>query len=64
MGAAVKIFPKETTITVGRHFVDTDIIYSHVTRESLDALKEGFRDEVGKEGWKLCVKLKKLLEIM
>ena len=35
-----------------------------ITRESIDILKEFFRDDMTKENWKLIVELKKLFEIM
>eukprot|EP00668_Euglena_longa_P002552 GGOE01002981.1.p2 GENE.GGOE01002981.1~~GGOE01002981.1.p2 ORF type:complete len:773 (-),score=366.90 GGOE01002981.1:549-2834(-) len=62
--AAVKITPKEPTLTVGRHFSPDQTIYSFVTRESIDALKNSFKDQVDKEGWKLIIKLKEKLSIM
>ena len=35
-----------------------------ITRDSIDILKEYFRDDMTKEGWKLVVELKKIFEIM
>jgi len=34
-----------------------------VTRESIDALKQHFRDEMTDNDWRTCIKLKKLFEI-
>eukprot|EP00667_Euglena_gracilis_P002841 EG_transcript_2847 len=62
--AAVKITPKEPTLTVGRHFMADQTIYSYITRESIDALKNSFKDQVDKDGWKLVIKLKEKLSIM
>ena len=47
----------------GRHFVETDMLYSRVTRSSIDVLKESFRDQVGKDEWALIVRLKKIMSI-
>jgi translation initiation factor 5B len=47
----------------GRHFDHTDQIVSRITRESIDALKEHFRDDMGKEDWRLVIKLKKTFGI-
>ena len=33
-------------------------------REGIDALKEWFRDEMTKEDWNLCVKLKRTFQIL
>eukprot|EP00669_Euglena_mutabilis_P009791 TRINITY_DN4618_c0_g1_i1.p2 TRINITY_DN4618_c0_g1~~TRINITY_DN4618_c0_g1_i1.p2 ORF type:complete len:765 (+),score=420.61 TRINITY_DN4618_c0_g1_i1:25-2295(+) len=62
--AAVKITPTDSTITVGRHFQADQPIYSLVTRDSIDALKASFKDQVDKDGWKLVIKLKEKLGIM
>lgn len=48
----------------GRHVDDTDTLYSHITRKSIDVLKtEAFRSTVSKEEWTLIVKLKKTFDI-
>uniref|UniRef100_A0A7S4P4S0 Eukaryotic translation initiation factor 5B n=1 Tax=Guillardia theta TaxID=55529 RepID=A0A7S4P4S0_GUITH len=49
--------------TFGRHWTHESLFVSRLNRESIDLLKEHFRDEVPKEDWKLVVKLKKLLNI-
>jgi len=48
----------------GRHFDENDVLVSKITRESIDTLKEYFRDDMTKENWKLIVELKKLFEIL
>lgn len=53
----------EPVRTYGRHFVETDLLMSRVTRQSIDVLKEGFREVMGKEDWALVVKLKKVFGI-
>lgn len=47
----------------GRHFVESDLLYSKISRQSIDILKENFRNDLSKEEWALVVKLKKLLNI-
>ncbi|KAI7902261.1 uncharacterized protein BX663DRAFT_487049 [Cokeromyces recurvatus] len=64
-GVAVKIecASYETPKTYGRHFEDTDEFYSRITRQSIDIMKESFRDDLSKEEWGLIVKLKKILGV-
>ena len=45
-------------IMFGRHFTEAHQICSWLTRKSIDALKQHFRDEVSQEEWKLCKALK------
>ena len=47
----------------GRHFDEKDIIYSRITRHSIDVLKENYRDDLSKDEWKLVVFLKKVFDI-
>ncbi|KAJ1951767.1 eukaryotic translation initiation factor 5B [Linderina pennispora] len=53
----------DTPKMYGRHFTDEDEIYSHITRGSIDVLKESFRNDLSKEEWALIIKLKKILDI-
>ncbi|MCO5597603.1 hypothetical protein L7F22_051682 [Adiantum nelumboides] len=55
--------PEEIQKMYGRHFDHQDELVSHITRRSIDVLKESFRDELSVEEWKLVVKLKKLFNI-
>lgn len=48
----------------GRHFDHTDLLYSKISRESIDAVKDHFRDEMQKSDWQLMVELKKLFQIL
>ncbi|PIO76205.1 putative translation initiation factor aIF-2 [Teladorsagia circumcincta] len=48
----------------GRHFNHEDILVSRITRESIDACKTYFRDDLSRNDWQLIVELKKLLDIM
>ncbi|KAJ2827559.1 eukaryotic translation initiation factor 5B [Coemansia furcata] len=49
--------------TYGRHFDENDLLYSQVTRDSIDVLKETFRANLTKEEWKLVIKLKTILGV-
>ena len=59
---AVKI-AQEGTIAYGRHFDDQGNIVSLINRDSIDALKTHFRDEMTDADWRTCIKLKKLFDI-
>lgn len=48
----------------GRHFDFKDQLVSRISRESINAVKEYFRDDLSKEDWKLVLELKKLFEIL
>lgn len=59
---AVKI-EGESQVMVGRHFDDTNQIVSYLTRDSIDALKVYFKDDMNKDDWKLVIQLKKTFGI-
>ena len=61
---AVKIQPVDPQLCIGRHVQTTGLFYTHMTRQSIDALKESFRDEMTNDDWRLVIELKKLLTIM
>lgn len=46
-------------IMYGRHFTHTDILYSNLTRKSVDILKEFFKKDLTKDDIGLLMKLKK-----
>jgi len=56
--------PGEAPKMVGRHFEDTDMLVSKISRASIDACKDYFRDELSKSDWVLMVELKKTFEIL
>jgi len=56
--------PGETPKLYGRHFTHEDLLVSRISRESIDACKEHFRDDLTKTDWALVVELKKLFEIL
>ncbi|KAI8081353.1 P-loop containing nucleoside triphosphate hydrolase protein [Halteromyces radiatus] len=64
-GVAIKIecAVYETPKTFGRHLEEKDEIYSKISRQSIDVLKESFRKDMTKEDWALVLKLKKVLNV-
>lgn len=56
-GVAIKI-ESVSQILFGRQVDEKDLLYSHISRRSIDLLKETFRDDVSKEEWNLIRKLK------
>lgn len=52
------------TITYGRQFDSAHCLYSTLSRQSIDALKENFKDKLENEHWRLVVKLKKVFGII
>ncbi|XP_041834673.1 eukaryotic translation initiation factor 5B isoform X2 [Melanotaenia boesemani] len=60
----IEPIPGESPKMYGRHFEATDIIVSKITRASIDALKNWFRDEMQKSDWQLIMDLKKTFEII
>ena len=45
------------------HFDHTNQIYSKISRDSIDCLKEVFKDDMSKDDWKCVIKLKKILNV-
>eukprot|EP00921_Rhytidocystis_pertsovi_P008499 GHVQ01013928.1.p1 GENE.GHVQ01013928.1~~GHVQ01013928.1.p1 ORF type:complete len:842 (+),score=148.46 GHVQ01013928.1:273-2798(+) len=62
MEVAIKIIG-EPSVTFGRQFDHTNKIYSRISRDSIDCLKEHFRDELSKDDWKLVIAMKKIFGI-
>lgn len=60
----VEPIPGESPKMFGRHFDDTDLLTSKITRQSIDACKEYFRDDLTKADWQLMIELKKLFQIL
>ncbi|KAJ1370451.1 hypothetical protein KIN20_032175 [Parelaphostrongylus tenuis] len=48
----------------GRHFNHEDILVSRISRDSIDACKTYFRDDLSRADWQLIVELKRLLDIL
>lgn len=55
--------PGEAPKAFGRHFKESDEVFSRLTRTSIDVLKDHFRGDLDKEDWVLVIRLKKLLGI-
>lgn len=53
----------DTTMMFGRHVVNDDILMAHMTRSSLDTLKEHFSDDLSREEKELCFHQKRILQI-
>ena len=51
-------------ICYGRQFDASNMLYSTLTRASINALKENFKDNLKNEDWRLVVKLKKVFNIL
>lgn len=60
----IEPIPGESPKMFGRHFEATDPLVSKINRQSIDALKNWFRDEMQKTDWQLIVELKKVFEII
>jgi translation initiation factor 5B len=63
---ALKIEPAndaQRAVMYGRHFDHNQLLYAHVSRASIDLLKEGFRDTMSKSDWKTIIKLKAVLGV-
>ncbi|KAF0685444.1 Aste57867_22658 [Aphanomyces stellatus] len=60
---AVKI-DSDSNVTYGRHFDHQQKLYSHLSRASIDALKENFKDDLAKDDWRLVIKLKGVFGII
>jgi len=54
----IRIKPADGSLTFGRHFDEKDTLVSKISRPSIDALKEFFKDEMLQEDWELIIKLK------
>ncbi|XP_078258736.1 eukaryotic translation initiation factor 5B [Rhinoraja longicauda] len=60
----IEPIPGESPKMFGRHFEATDFLVSKISRQSIDALKDWFRDEMQKSDWQLIMELKKTFEII
>ncbi|XP_047126991.1 eukaryotic translation initiation factor 5B isoform X1 [Hydra vulgaris] len=56
--------PGEAPKLYGRHFTHEDLLVSKITRDSIDVMKQYFREDMQKSDWQLVIELKKLLEIV
>lgn len=60
----IEPIPGEAPKMFGRHFDEKDLLVSKISRQSIDACKDHFRDDLLKTDWQLMVELKKLFEIL
>ncbi|KFB41530.1 AGAP004824-PA-like protein [Anopheles sinensis] len=60
----IEPIPSETPKMFGRHFDETDMLVSKISRQSIDACKDYFRDDLLKSDWTLMVELKKTFQIL
>lgn len=60
----IEPIPGDAPKMFGRHFDEKDFLVSKITRQSIDACKDHFRDDLLKTDWQLMVELKKLFEIL
>ncbi|XP_076067852.1 eukaryotic translation initiation factor 5B [Oratosquilla oratoria] len=56
--------PGSTPKLFGRHFDQTDMLVSKISREAINACKDYFRDDLSKTDWKLMAELKKEFQIV
>ncbi|KAI0387472.1 hypothetical protein F5Y04DRAFT_4951 [Hypomontagnella monticulosa] len=60
---AIKIEMGGHQPTYGRQLEEKDVLYSLISRASIDTLKEFYRKEVTNDEWQLIIKLKPLFDI-
>ncbi|KAB8303477.1 hypothetical protein EYC80_004895 [Monilinia laxa] len=60
---AIKIEMGGSQPTYGRHLEEKDTLYSLISRQSIDTLKEFYRSDVSNDEWLLIKKLKPLFDI-
>lgn len=60
---AVKIEMGSHQPMYGRQLEVQDVLFSHISRESIDCLKEFYRSEVTTDEWLLIKKLKPTFDI-
>lgn len=53
----------QKNIAYGRHFDHTNQLFSLITRESIDTLKENFKEEMQKSDWEMVIAMKKVFQI-
>ncbi|KDO24720.1 hypothetical protein SPRG_10254 [Saprolegnia parasitica CBS 223.65] len=64
-GASVAVrIESDSNVTYGRHFDHTAKLYSHLSRASIDALKENFKEDLAKDDWRLVIRLKGVFGII
>ena len=59
----IKVETNDSSITIDRHFDNNSLLYSNISRDSIDILKECYRDEMRKSDWQLVKEFKLKLHI-
>jgi translation initiation factor 5B len=59
----IKVETEESSITFGRQVTEEETLYSNITRDSIDCLKEFYKSDMKKEDWMLIIDMKKQLNI-
>lgn len=59
---AIKI-TNDGSVQYGRHFDESNQIVSLISRDSIDVLKQNYREEMTKDDWVTVLKLKKIFGI-
>lgn len=49
--------------TYGRQLEESDVLYSQISRASINCLKDFYRKDVSNDEWQLIIKLKPLFDI-
>ena len=62
-GVSVKI-KNDKGIMAGKNFTEANQLVSLITRDSIEALKTFFKDEMSTDDWRLIIKLKKIFGIV
>lgn len=60
----IEPIPGESPKMYGRHFEETDMLVSKISRQSIDACKDYFREDLNNADWKLMIELKKMFQIL
>ena len=59
----IKVETDDTSVTMDRQFNNDSQLMSNISRESIDCLKEHYKDEMTRDNWMLVIEMKKLLNI-
>ena len=54
----------QSYVQYGRHFDHENVLYSKLSRASIDALKANFKEDLEKQDWQTVIKLKKVFDIV
>lgn len=60
----IEPIPGDSPKMYGRHFDEKDFLVSRISRESIDACKNHFREDLLKSDWQLMIELKKSFKII